>query len=70
MKFILVLTICSQIHANCIPPTVHDTVFDSHYKCAIDGYQIAKDMMIDLGQEFVDRNQLVIGFKCKPSSEV
>ena len=70
MKFMLILTICSQVHQNCIPPTVHDVVFDSHYKCATEGYQTAKDMLTELGQEFVDKNQVVIGFKCNSSSEV
>ena len=70
MKFMLFLTIGSQVHQNCIPPTVHDVVFDSHYKCATTGYQTAKDMLTELGQEFVDKNQVVIGFKCNSISEV
>lgn len=70
MKFLLVFTICSQIHGNCIPPMVHDKHFDSHYECATTGYGMAKEMMADFGQDYVERNQIVIGFKCKAGSEI
>ena len=49
---------------------VHDKHFDSHYECATTGYSMAKEMMADFGQDYVERNQIVIGFKCKPGSEI
>ena len=55
---------------NCMPPVVHNTHFDSHYQCATTGYSIAEEMMADFGQDFVNRHQLVIGFKCKAGSEI
>ena len=66
MKFILVFTICTQMYQNCLPPTSHSDVYSSHYECAISGYEIAKEMMNQMGQNRVNNDQIVIGFKCEP----
>ena len=70
MKFTLILTICSQVYGNCMPPAVKDIPFNSHYECATYGYDLAKEMMADLGQDYVNTNRLVIGFKCKPNLNI
>ena len=70
MKFLLVISICSQIHLECLPPMVHDMHFNTHYECAMKGYKIAKDMMSDLGRDHVNQDGIVIAFKCKVGSEV
>ena len=70
MKFLLVFTICSQIGMDCMPPVVHNTHFNSHYECATKGYNVAEEMMADFGQDFVNRHEIVIGFKCKAGSEI
>ena len=31
---------------------------------------LAKEMMADLGQDYVNTNRLVIGFKCKPNLDI
>ena len=70
MKFLLIISICSQIHLECLPPMVHDVHFNTHYECAMKGYKIAKDMMTDLGQDHVNQDGIVIAFKCQVGSEV
>ena len=70
MKFTLILTICSQIYGNCMPPMVKEIHFKTHYECATYGYGLAKDMMADLGQDYVNNNRLVIGFKCRPGLDI
>ena len=42
MKFTLILTICSQIYGNCMPPLVNEMHFKTHYECATYGYGLAK----------------------------
>ena len=70
MKFLLIISVCSQLYGNCMPPMVHDNHFNSHYECATKGYEIAAGMMTDLGQDYVNNNQLVIGFKCRPNLDI
>ena len=70
MKFLLVFTICSQLYGNCMPPIKHDKYFNSHYNCATTGYGIATAMMADMGQDYVNNNAIVIGFKCEPKMDI
>ena len=70
MKFILILTVCSQLYGNCMPPITKDTYFDSHYNCATYGYNLAESMMAELGQDYVNNHHLVIGFKCRPNLDI
>ena len=69
MKFLLVFTICSQLYGNCMPPVEHNKYFKSHYNCATTGYGIATAMMADMGQDYVNNNAIVIGFKCEPKMD-
>ena len=55
---------------DCMQPVVHNTHFDSHYQCATTGYGIAEEMMADMGQDYVNNNAIVIGFKCEPKMDV
>ena len=70
MKFILVFTICTQLYQNCLPPTPHSNVYSSHYECATSGYEIAKEMMAQMGQNRVNNDQIVIAFACEPKMDI
>ena len=70
MKFLLIATICSQIHLECLPPIEHSQHYRSHYDCATAGYLHAMSLMREMGQDFVNEEQIVIGFKCRPVSEI
>lgn len=51
-------------------PITKDQYFDSHYECATYGYNLAREMMTELGQDYVNNNQLVIGFRCEPKMDI
>ena len=70
MKFILVFTICTQMYQQCLPPTPHSDVYLTHYDCATYGYEIAKEMMNQMGQDRVNNDRIVIGFKCEPKMDI
>ena len=70
MTFMLVFTICSQLYGNCIPPIKHYEVYDSHYECATTGYGVATSMMTQMGQDRVNNERIVIGFKCEPKMDI
>jgi len=70
MKFMLVFTICSQMYGTCMPPVQHHKIYNSHYECAIYGYGVAAEMMAQMGQNRVNNNRIVIGFKCQPRVDI
>ena len=70
MKFLLVFTICSQLYGNCMTPIKHNTYFYNHYDCATYGYGVAQSMMAEMGQDYVNNNRIVIGFKCEPKMDI
>ena len=70
MKFMLVMTICSATFQTCLPPSDVRPVYDTHYDCATAGYLHAMNLMREMGQDFVNEEEIVIGFKCRPVSEI
>ena len=70
MKFLLIMTVCSQINAQCLPPMKHDVLYSSHYDCATAGYLNAMGAMRQIGQDLVNRDQVVISFKCESVDEI
>ena len=58
------------MYQNCLPPTPHSGVYSSHYECATEGYAIAQEMMYQMGQNRVNNDQIVIGFKCEPKMDI
>jgi len=70
MKFILVFTICTQMYQNCLPPTPSQEIYNSHFECATSGYKIAEEMMKQMGQDRVNNDRIVIGFKCQPRLDI
>ena len=63
MKFLLIMTVCSQINAQCLPPMQHDVLYSSHYDCANAGYLNAMGGMRQVGQERVNKDKVVISGK-------
>ena len=49
MKFFLFILICTGIGGECMPPIEIQLSFETKYVCLITGYDISKDMMIDIG---------------------
>ena len=63
MKVALIMIMCSQIAGECMKPHLlnyHDTFYD----CLIAGYEEAKDKTQELGRQEVNKNEIVIKFKC------
>ena len=63
MSFVLVLKICSSIQLACSNPMEIKT-FNNHYDCAINGYEISKNIIEDIGREEVIKDKIVINFGC------
>jgi len=70
MKFTLIFTICAQMYQHCLPPTSHKEVYTTHYECATAGYEIAQEMLVQMGQNRVNNDQIVIAFACEPKMDI
>ena len=64
MKFLLIATICSQIHLECLPPIEHSQHYRSHYDCATAGYLNSMGLMREFGEPKVNDNKIMVAFKC------
>ena len=67
MKFTLIMTICSQIYATCLPPLEQDYLYESHLECATIGYLGSFDTFNKLGSDRVNNDRIVVNFKCRPN---
>jgi len=66
MKFILILHICSVVHLNCLPEITDNFIFNSWSECANAGYLRAIETTNKMDSDIVNRNQVVVNFKCVP----
>ena len=62
MKFTLIMTICSQIYATCLPPLEQDYLYETHFDCATIGYLRSFDTLNKLGSERVNNERIVVNF--------
>tara|TARA_R100000005_G_C4947621_1_gene169488 strand:+ start:418 stop:627 length:210 start_codon:yes stop_codon:yes gene_type:complete len=68
MKFFLFIFICSGI-GDCMPPIEMKQSFDTKYDCLIQGYETSKNMMIDIGEEDINANDIYMKFICTSKVE-
>ena len=63
MTYTLIMKICSTVMLACSNPMVMNN-FNNHYDCAINGYEISKEIIEGLGVEEVEKDKIVINFQC------
>jgi len=69
MKFILILNICSAVHLNCLPVIYDSFVFNSWKECANAGYQRSIEEINKIDSGIVNRNKVLVNFKCEEVKE-
>jgi len=70
MNYIVVFTICSALYGTCLQPVQHPELFKSHYECTQEGYGIASAMITEMGQDRVNSDRIVVGFRCEPKMDI
>jgi hypothetical protein len=68
VKFILVISLCSFVNNQCLPPVEVDKKYNSWNDCAIAAIDISKDILIAQGKENVNKNKLATRFNCNEVS--
>ena len=64
MKIILILTVCSFVTGECMPPLQWHETFEDPYSCSIFGYEEAARKLREIGQEEVNKLGISITFRC------
>ena len=65
LKFALIISICSSLDGSCLYPFKADKLFNTHYDCAVAGYQHSQTMLRSFGKDRVNKSKVIISFKCK-----
>ena len=66
LKFVLLISVCSSLDGSCLYPFKADKLFNTHYDCAVAGYQHSQTMLRSFGKDRVNESKVIISFKCKP----
>ena len=63
MVYALVMKICSAVALASSNP-IEINSFNNHYDCAINGYEVSREMLQDIGRTGVEEDKIVINFGC------
>ena len=69
MKFVLLLTMCSYVSGNCLPPYEWPTKFNNAYDCSIAGYEESIRKLKEIGPLEVNKHKISITFSCSGIQE-
>jgi len=69
MKYALLIQLCFSVSQQCLPPMEIKPLYQSHYGCAVAGYQISKKMLQEMGYAKVNSMKAMVRFHCKPLHE-
>ena len=70
MKFILVITLCSFIENQCLPPIQIKAEYSSWKECTLAALEISKEILIAQEDTFVNDNKVATQFTCKQLKEI
>ena len=68
-KFFLILSVCSSLDGSCFYPLKSDNLYDTHYDCAVAGYQHSQTILRTFGKARVNQARLLVSFRCEPVKE-
>ncbi len=65
IKYILILQICSITAKDCIEPVRMPDPYDSHYECALAGYEHSIDAFKIIGKDVINQSKSQVQFYCE-----
>ena len=70
VKFVLLLSLCSFINNECLPPIEVKVEYNSWKECTIAALEISKKLIISQEDTFINNNKVATKFVCKEVSKV
>jgi len=65
MNFIVIIQICSAVFMECGNPTAIYPPYNTWNNCIQSGYEHSLNVVKDLGKEEINKNKIMITFKCE-----
>ena len=65
IKFMLIMQICSLVEKECMPAFKHPHLYDSHYECALAGYEHSIDAFKIIGKDVINQSKSQVQFYCE-----
>ena len=69
LEFILVIQMCYAIQGMCHMPVPSNVKYETHQKCALEGYRKAGEMISELDADLVNKNKILFKFWCKEQKD-
>ena len=66
MKIALTLIICSALSQTCDPPFKTNMTFENWNDCMRQGFIDGLQLMDVMGEQYINKNQTIIKFTCRP----
>ena len=70
VKFILVISLCSFINNQCLPPIEVKVEYNSWKECTTAALEISKQLIIAQEDNFINNNKVATKFMCEEVSKV
>ena len=70
VKFILVISLCSFINNQCLPPIEVKVEYNSWKECTTAALEISKKLIIAQEDTFINNNKVATKFMCEEVSKV
>ena len=70
MKFILIISLCSFINNQCLPPAQIKGEYNSWKECTLAALEISKKLIIAQEDTFVNDNKVAVQFTCKEVKQI
>jgi len=64
LEFVLVIQMCYAMQGVCNLPMPSDVKYETHQKCALEGYRKAGEMISELDAGLVNKNRILFKFWC------
>ena len=70
MKFILVISLCSFINNQCLPPAQVKGEYNSWKECTLAALEISTEILRLQEEDFVNNNKIATNFTCTEVGEI
>ena len=70
VKFILLISLCSFINNQCLPPIEVKVEYNSWKECTTAALEISKQLIISQEDSFINNNKVATKFMCEEVSKV
>ncbi len=65
MKYVLILYLCSMRDNSCFESTITSHEYSTYYDCALSGYKLSHNTLMNLDPGRIEEQQLAVKYECR-----